>query len=195
MHAPPDFRYFLGIRPDPQLYPQFQAICDALGLPSRLDLLHMTLCVVAETAERDHFIARRIQKALRGAELHSFPINLRRVRAGLNGAGAHTVGRQDEIQDFYRTLARLLRACGIEPFHRKSGLHPHVTLAYRSCRVDLLEISIRWFPSQLMLIESEVGLTKHNVLAQWALLPPRQLELPFDEHIIAVANPAQRSDA
>jgi 2'-5' RNA ligase len=177
----PKFRYFLGIRPDPQWYPQFQRICEALGLPVRLDRLHLTLLVIAEMAERDHFVARRIGRALREAELHSFQVNLSRVRAGLHGASAHPFGRQDEIQDFYRLLVRLLRAGGMEPLHRKSGLHPHVTLSYRACQAALLPVAIRWFPSALMLIESEVGLTKHTVLERWSLLPPRQPLLPFGD--------------
>jgi 2'-5' RNA ligase len=177
------YRYFLGLRPNPQMYPLFQRICEALGLPSRLDLLHLTLCVIAETEERDHFVARRVRRALCDAKLHSFAVNLSRVRAGPHGAIAHTFGRQDEIQDFYSALARLLRACGIQPLHRKSGLHPHVTLGHRACEAELLRIAIRWFPSELMLIESEVGRTKHNVLERWSLLPPRQSLLPFDDGI------------
>lgn len=189
------FRYFLGIRPDPRCYPQFQRICEALGLQVRLDLLHLTLCVVAQTAQRDHFVVRTAQRALRGAPLHSFPVNLSRVAAGPHGAFAHPFGRQDEIQDFYRVLVRLLRACGIEPLHRKSGLHPHVTLGYVACEVALLRIALRWFPTELLLIESEVGLTRHNVLHRWLLLPPRQPPLPFEEGFIAAADPARRSAA
>jgi RNA 2',3'-cyclic 3'-phosphodiesterase len=181
MRTRPNFRYFLGISPDPQCLPQFQRVCDALALPSRLDHAHLTLCTIAETDERDHFIAGRVRRALRDAELWSFPVNLSRVCAGPAGAFARTLGRQDEIQDAYRSLVRLLRACGIEPLHRKSGLHPHVTLAYGACPAALLEIAIRWFPSELILIESEIGRTKHNELARWPLGSPRQLLLPFDE--------------
>ncbi len=181
MHAQPNFRYLLAVRPDPQWIPQFQRICAALGLSSQFHRWHLTLCVIAETAERDPLIAARVRQALGGVELRSFAVNLSRVRADLTGARAHTVGRQEEIQDFYRILVRLLQAAGIEPLHRKSGLHPHVTLVYRACQTMLLKIAIRWFPSKLLLIESEIGFSKHNVIEQWSLLQPRQLLLPFDE--------------
>lgn len=181
MRIGPNFRYFLGIRPDPACLPQFQHAYDALGLPSRLDHAHLTLCTIAETDERDHFITGRVRRALRDAELWSFPVNLSRVRAGPAGAFARTFGRQDEIQDLYRTLVRLLQSCGIEPLHRKSGLHPHVTLAYGACPAAMLKIAISWFPAELMLIESEIGRTRHNELARWPLLSPRQLLLPFDD--------------
>lgn len=189
------YRYFLGIRPGPPWYPLFQRIGAVIGQPIRLDLLHLTLCVIAQVAERDPFVLRRIQTALGGQPLHSFPVNLSRVVAGPHGACARTFGRQDEIQDFYRGLVRLLQACGIEPLHRKSGLHPHVTLGYASLRPELLKIAIRWFPAELLLIESEVGLTRHNVLGAWSLLPPRQPSLAFGEDFIAAADPARRSAA
>lgn len=184
MRLAPGFRYFLGIKPDVQCLPQFQRIFEGLGLPSRLDHAHLTLCTIAETDERDHFIAGRIRRALRDAELCSFPVNLSRVCAGPAGAFARTFGRQDEIQDFYRTLLRLLRVCGMEPLHRKSGLHPHVTLAYGACPAASMTTAIRWLPSELMLIESEIGRTRHNELARWPLGLPRQLPLPFDESLV-----------
>lgn len=189
------YRYFLGIRPGPRWFPFFQRIGAAIGHPIRLDRLHLTLCVIAHVAERDPFVLPRVQTALGGRRLHSFPVNLSRVVAGPHGASARTFGKQDEIQDFYRQLAHLLRACGIEPLHRKSGLHPHVTLGYASLRPTLLKIAIRWFPAELLLIESEVGLTRHNVLGTWPLLPVRQPSLPFGENLIAAADPARRSAA
>ena len=174
------FRYFFAIRPDPRWYPLFQEVCRALGLPARLDRLHVTFCVVAERSERDHFLLPRARRALQGARLQSAPVSLGRVRAGRTGAVAHALGRQDEIQDLYDALVRLLRTCGIQPMHRKSGFHPHVTLGYRACRAALLQVAIRWVPTELLLIESEIGLTRHNVLERWPLLPPRQPLLPFD---------------
>ena len=160
--------------------------------------------MIAERAERDRFIARRIRRILDGRPLHSFAVNLGTILTGPQGATARTVGRQDEVQDFYRVLIRLLRASGIEPLYRKSGLHPHVTLGYDPRPATRLDIGLSWFPAELLLIESEVGLTRQNVLGTWPLLPPRQPLLPFGEpfpapHIggrpIAATNPARRSAA
>ena len=195
MRALQGFRYFLGVRPDARWYPLFRRIYAALGLSNRLDLLHLTLCVIAETAEQDRFVVRRVQRALSGAALHSFPVNLSRIVTGPQGAFARTHGRQDEIQDFYRALVRLLQACGIEPLHRKSGLHPHITLGHIALEVEQLRIALRWLPVELLLIESEVGLSRHNVLDRWPLLPPRQPPLPFEQDLTAAANPARRSAA
>ena len=189
------FRYFLGIRPDPSDYPFLQRLGAALGQPTRLDLLHLTLCVVAELTERDRFIVRRIEAALAGQPLHSFAVNLSRAIAGSRGAFARTSGRQDEIQDFYRMLARRLLACGIVPLHRKSGLHPHVTLGHVAREAEVLKIALQWYPAEVLLIESEVGLGRHNVLRRWSLLPPRQPQLRFDMDLTAAAGRARRSAA
>ena len=204
MRRPDFYRYFLGIRPPPELHPAFQALADETGQSVRLAMLHLTFCVIAERAERDRFIARRIRRILDGRPLHSFAVNLGTILTGPQGATARTVGRQDEVQDFYSVLIRLLRASGIEPLYRKSGLHPHVTLGYDPRPATRLDIGLSWFPAELLLIESEVGLTRQNVLGTWPLLPPRQPLLPFGEpfpapHIggrpIAATNPARRSAA
>lgn len=194
--AMPDFyRYFLGIRPDPGLHPLFQQIAVGAGQAPHLDRLHLTLCTIAEPVERDRFLAGRVRKAFRDQAFHSVPVNLSRVALGRKGAFARTVGRQDEIQELYRRLVRLLAACGIEPMHRKSDLHPHVTLGHAACRPGRLQISLPWFPAELLLIESEVGLSKHNVLARWPLLPPRQPMLPFGERFETATNLIRQSAA
>jgi len=194
MRAAQFYRYFLGVRPHPRLYPAFRDLAEGVGQSAGLDRLHLTLCVIAECAERDAFMARRVERALEGQALHAFPVNLSRLVAGAQGAVARTSGRQDDIQDFYRRLVRLLAPCGIEPLYRKSGLHPHMTLGYAPCRPVLRGISLAWYPDELLLIESEYGLTRHNVLGRWALLPPRQPLLPFGQPI-AAASPARRSAA
>src|SRR5690606_20553073 len=139
-------------------------------------------------------ISGRVERALGGRALHAFPVNLGRLAAGAAGVIARTSGRQDDIQDFYRELVRLLEPSGIAPLYRKSGLHPHMTLGYAPCRQMLRSMSLTWYPDELLLIESEHGLTRHNVLGRWALLPPRQPLLPFGE-ATAATSPARRSAA
>lgn len=177
----PLYRYFLAFRPDPGTCRALAQIAKAAGQGARRvqeHLLHLTLCAVGEAREPNPFIQRQVRAALAGHALPSVAIALGRVRSG-RCATARTVGRQDAIQDFYRTLARLLRLHGIEPLARTSGLHPHVTLGYDACDFASFDIALEWLAGELLLIESHHGFTRHAVIDRWPLLPPRQPLLPF----------------
>lgn len=178
------YRYFLGFRPDPAGRALLASLAGRTGQmwPSMAgERLHLTLCVIAEAVVRDYFLLSRIDAAFAGFALNAPVIRLGRVNGGPQGALVRTIGRQDGIQDFYRTLLRLLAARGFAPLHRKSGLCPHVTLGHDSCRFAPFNLALEWSPCTLLLIESEVGLGRHNVLGRWPLLQPGQGVLPFGE--------------
>lgn len=174
------YRYFLGFRANDRLSRFLAAIGAEAGQRVRPELLHLTLCVIAEVGERDRCLSSRVGAALAGQAFHSFRIALGRVGGGSGGALVRTIGRQDGIQDFYGALARWLARRDLVPLHRKSGLHPHITLGHDPCRFDRFNVAIAWVPDELLLIESEVGRSRHNILGRWPLLPPRQGLLPFD---------------
>jgi 2'-5' RNA ligase len=180
----PDYRYFLAFRPDARQRAWLDSLADAAGQSEKrikADNLHLTLCVIAELSHRDRFIASRVDSALNGHRLASSPFWLGRLRGGRHGAAIYAMGRQREIQDFYRQLVACLAERDILPFHRKSGLHPHVTLGYDRCPFDPLAMPREWIPDELLLIESEIGKGVHNVLARWPLLPPRQGAFAFGD--------------
>lgn len=179
MGVPCFYRYFVGCRPGPELRRLLGAIGGEVGQQVRLDLLHLTLCVIAEATERDRFLLSRVRAAFAGQVLSSFQVRLGRVRSGRHGATIGGLGRQNEIQDFYTRLTRMLATRSIAPLHRQSGLKAHITLGYDPCRIDSVKRPIEWFPDELLLIESEVGMTRHNVMGHWPLLPPSQGSLPF----------------
>jgi 2'-5' RNA ligase len=180
----PAYRYFLAFRPDTRQRAWLGTLADAAGQSRRrikAHNSHLTLCVIAELSHRDRFIASRVDSALGGRRFTSCPFWLGRLRGGRNGAAVYAMGWQREIQAFYRELVACLAERGILPLHRKSGLHPHVTLGYDPCALDPLELPREWIPEELLLIESEIGNGVHNVLARWPLLPPRQGFLPFGD--------------
>jgi 2'-5' RNA ligase len=173
----PDYRYFLAFRPSAELLDWLELLVEAAGQRGRrikAEYFHLTLCVIAELAHRDRFIASRVEAALAGRSLSSCLFWLGRLRGGRNGAAVYAMGRQREIKAFYRELVAGLAERDILPLHRKSGLNAHVTLGYDPCAFDPLTLPREWIPGELLLIESEVGRSVHNVLARWPLLPPRQ---------------------
>jgi hypothetical protein len=169
----------------------------------RPDGYHLTFCVIAEVPERDPSIRARIEREFADGVLCSAPIPSARVVGGLLGAQAQIVGKRDELQDLYDHVVRILARCGFDPLHRRSGFHPHLTLGYDAGSFAPFNIALDWIPDELLLVESEVGLTQHNVLGRWSLLPPRQrtfdfgLEGPtgFDRPPTAAINPVRRSAA
>lgn len=176
------YRYFLGFRPDPILRAWLASLGAAAGqIEKRVaaENLHLTLCVIAEAVERDAFILSRVTAALAGEALASCPIRLGRVIGSGAGAAVHTLGRQEEIQLFYRALIARLATRELLPLHRRSGLNPHVTLGYERGPVFRYKRPREWIPTELFLIESEVGRGRHNLLGLWPLLPPSQGIFPF----------------
>jgi hypothetical protein len=112
----PDFyRYFFAFRPDPALRCWLASLADAAGQSARrikAEYFHLTLCVVAELVHRDRFIVSRADSALAGRELSACPLWLGRVHGGARGAAVRAMGRQHEIQYFYRMLLAGCRARG-----------------------------------------------------------------------------------
>ncbi|MBV9882112.1 MAG: hypothetical protein JO276_03810 [Sphingomonadaceae bacterium] len=189
MRRPAYFRYFLGFRPNLVQRCWLEKIATAAGQSNRRirgEYFHLTLFVIAEPTHQDRFIAARVRAALAGRELASCPFWLGRLRGGEKGAAMHAMGRQREIQDFYRMLLACLATRGISPLHRKSGLRPHVTLGYDPCAFAPFELPMEWITDELLLIESEVGNGVHNVLERWPLLLPAQGTLPFDPPLAPV---------
>jgi len=101
---------------------------------------------------------------------------------------AKTVGRQEDIKQFYEMFTGLLAARGIFPLYRASGLRPHVTLGYKPRRFEALPIAVEWLPHELLLVESHVGDGRHQVVDRWPLLPPPQGTLPFEMPIESVGS-------
>ena len=181
MRPPSSYRYFLGFQPDPATLRHVRNVSDVLRLGCAAvgeERLHLTLFVVAEMRQRSTDIARKIDAALRSISLTAPRIKLGKASSGAHGAYVKSIGRRSEIVHFYRQLIMLLAPLGIEPLHRKSGLNPHITLAYqRNLPEARIVHPFEWVPQELLLIESCVGLGVHKIMARWPLLPPRQGEL------------------
>jgi 2'-5' RNA ligase len=179
MREPEFFRYFLCCRPDSRTRAELALAAARAKQQFRPDLYHLTWFVIAEVPERDVSLRDRVEGALAGLPLHSVRIPLGLVTGGDFGAAVKTMGPQPALQDAYQALERPLTKCDLPPLHRTSGFRPHVTLGHARCRFASFTIALEWIPDRLLLIESEVGLTKHNVIAEWPLLAPRQGVLPF----------------
>ncbi|MDQ8756075.1 hypothetical protein RCO27_07510 [Sphingosinicella sp. LHD-64] len=180
MPKPDVYRYFLAFRPDPVLRYWIASLRQAAGQHERQIRerhLHLTLCVLLESLERDHFIAPRVEAALAGADLSSLLLHLGRVGGGDGGAALYTIGRKAGYRAFCRTLFGHLAARDIMPILEKH--QPHVTLGHDRCGFEPFTFLCEWVPGEILLIESEHGNGIHNVLGSWPLRPPPQGSFPF----------------
>lgn len=177
-------RYFLALLPGAALRAWLAILRDEAGQRQRIvrtEHFHLTLCILAEAAERERFTETRICAALSGLRPPSCPIRLGRVRAGSGGAALHGIGRQDEIRAFRQALLRLLDRRGVRESRPRRHFQAHFTLGYDPAPSRRLVAPLEWVPNEIVLIESEVGRTIHHVRGRWPLLPPTQGLLPFDD--------------
>ena len=181
------YRYFLCWRPDPGLRDEIAALAGHAGQADRLvrpENLHMTLGIVSQTKERNYFIGSRLDTALAEKPLPSCVVRFGRVRGGAGGAALYTRSRQDELRAARRELLGCLASHDIAVRETKRA---HITLGYDSCAFAPFDLLAEWVPREVLLIESEVGLTKHNVLGRWPLLPPAQGAFAFEESVMSGA--------
>jgi 2'-5' RNA ligase len=174
------FRYFLCFLPDEPVRDAIASIHRLTGQGENrvpVERSHLSLCVFGAPPERDPFVARRVEAALAGLELPSCVIRLGRVRGGPSGATLFTRGSKRELTALRRGLLERLAARGVVPELEKSN--PHVTLGYDPFRGSAFGMRLEWIPREVVLIESEHGLGRHNSLARWPLLPPVQGLLPL----------------
>ena len=186
----PDCRYFLGFQVGaaravnllerlPPMPPTFKSL-DA-------DRLHLTLCVIAETAAPHLWIRDWIAQAFASGLPPAGEIRFGRVLRTAKGAELVTSGSREEIRYLYSRIVALLRPLagrGILPLYRQSGLRPHVTLGYGPCRFASAPMVWNWTPRELVLIESLDGCGCHRVLDRWALEAPPQRRFAFLEDVI-----------
>ena len=178
------YRYFLCFLPD-------EAVQTEIALPhawagqgdKRVTVArsHLSLCVFGAPAERDPSLAPRVDAALAGLQLRSCVVRLGRVRGGPDGATLYTISRKRELTALRRVLLARLAEHGLVPELEKPN--PHITLGDDPFDGPGFDISLEWIPREIVLIESEHGLTRHNPLGRWPLLQPEQGILPFGEQL------------
>jgi 2'-5' RNA ligase len=184
MRSASAYRYFLCFLPDESLRREIALLHQRTGqLGGRVSSsrAHLSLVVFGAPKERNAFLAPRVDAALAGEPLRSCVVRLGRVRGGPHGATLFTRGRKGELTALRRRLLARLAARGIVPEFAKTN--PHITLGYDPCRCADFDVAVEWIPREIVLIESEHGLRRHNRLASWSLLEPEQAALPFGSQV------------
>lgn len=179
--AEPRDRLFYAIMPDPPAAEAIAAVArrarEAHGLDApalRTDRFHVTLIHIGDFAGLPKSV---VSDALRvGQSTAAMALEVTFDRAGSFSGPPHSkpfvlLGEAglDDLKAFRRSLwDRLIRA-GVKPLSRIE-FNPHLTLLYdrRSIANHGIE-PVRWMADELLLIHSELGRTKYNMLGRWPL--------------------------
>jgi len=169
----PAHRYFFGILPTPGEAKRLGAYRDDLRCGTG-DIvadhrLHMTLGITDDHADHDPALAQRLIAIGSAIDAEPFPILFDRV----SGSGASVALRPSRkpplLGGLQRQIGRHMAAAGLG----RSGwtFNPHVTLFYIEGQAFLRPCPpFHWMATELVLIHSLVGETRHLVLGRWPLV-------------------------
>jgi len=165
-------RYFFALLPPPieaRRVVHAAARWFASGTPVRADRLHITMFILPDFAE----VPRGLEDALRkvGAHVAAAPVAvaLDRVSAGTRSIALRPSRKIGELDSLHRELGAHSRAIGISS---RAGYHfnAHMTLGYRDDAPFGKAIPpFAWTATELVLIHSHVGRTRHEAVARWPL--------------------------
>ena len=170
-------RFFFAVRPPPSLACRIAAFGEVLGGNAprvSANRLHVT---VAVSDDFEGYPAGFVEILLRvGGRVASAPfrIALDRVLSGKRAVFLMPTAKCPDLKALYQAIADGM-ASARAPLRKGVGFSPHMTLFYRdNAALDFPLPRLEWKVSELLLIHSLVGLTRHETLASWPLIPREQ---------------------
>lgn len=175
-------RIFLGIMPDAPAALQAEAttrkICDINAIrakPLLRQRFHVSLQHIGDykrLKSRSLYAANLVGAAISMAEFEvifdraeSFPAPPRRDRPRRYPAVLR--GGSEPLFELHRLLAAAMRNLNLRPSDRFA---PHMTMVYADKAIVPQPVEpLRWIVREFVLIHSERGLTRYNILDRWPL--------------------------
>lgn len=183
--AEPTDRLFFAVMPDPRAAEAIAQTADRSrrmhaisAAPLRTDRFHVTLIHIGDFAGLPRGVVADTLRVGEDTAAPPFEVTFDRA-ASFSGAAQRKPfvlqGGEglDDLRAFRRSLwDRLIRA-GVKPLSRIE-FNPHVTLLYHPASIAGQPVEpVRWTVDELLLIHSELGRTKYNVLGRWPLIAGR----------------------
>lgn len=173
-------RLFFAIFPPPAVAARIYALQQDLrirhglwGRPVAMDRLHVTLCHVGDYAGLPDQIVARAKQAAERVRTASFDVTFDRAlsftgrprnRPFVLRSPQGAIG----VEVIQRMLGGEMKAFGLGRFVR--AYTPHMTLLYDSVQVTEHAIEpVTWTASELRLVHSLLGQTRHITLGSWTL--------------------------
>jgi 2'-5' RNA ligase len=167
------------IRPAGSALAGIEAQCAALQAQHGLghgfigaDRLHITLQFVSWEREAVHRFLPQAEAIVSRLPLAPFEVSLTEALSCQSGRRGHPLvlgGENPAIEALCRGLGDAMRHLGLGSFVKRS-VTPHLTLLYDPKLVPAQPIEpISWRATELTLIHSVQGHSRHDVLARWPL--------------------------
>lgn len=173
--APLKHRYFFALLPDVvtarRIHAFAERIFGAKGL-IRADRLHVTLAITPDFDVPDPTLVEILLRAGASVAAAPFDLELGRLSGGQRSVALRPACRVAPLQQLQARIADAMAKQGaaMRPGWRFS---PHVTLVYREGdNVSRAIEGFGWPVRGFVLIESLVGLTRHERLGCWPLHAP-----------------------
>lgn len=143
------------------------------GRTVRPDHLHLTTVIVNDHEIFPATIAERMCLVGDAIAANRFPIVLDQVVASHRSVAMVPSERLNGFHAFQRQLARRMMRAGLGQ-RLNWRFSPHLTLLYwHGAPLREWTDALSWTATEFVLIHSLLGLTRHEVLARWPLLPPK----------------------
>jgi len=173
-HQPPTLhRLFFALLPPPVLARQVAAAAgwfDAAGRALPAERLHLTLFVLDDRPVRPRALVAAMQAIGGAVRCAPVPVTLDRASGSRRSVALRPAHRHPGLHQLHRTIADLAGAHRVPP-RAGYSFAPHMTLGYREGEPFSQPVApVGWLANELVLVDSQVGRTRHEVLGRWPLV-------------------------
>jgi 2'-5' RNA ligase len=178
----PIYRYFFALMPDEVTARRIHAFAEGQfgekGI-MRTDRLHVTLAITADFNAAYPALAEALCRAGDAVAAAPFDLLLEQLSRARETAALRPAHGLPPLRALQDSIARAMAAQGV-PMRPDWRFNPHVTLMYRKGDPMLPRPveNFGWAVREFVLVESLVGLTRHNVIGRWTLSTPQPSLFP-----------------
>jgi 2'-5' RNA ligase len=170
--APMAHRYFFALLPDEVTARRIHAFAEtefgAKGLV-RSDRLHVTLAITADLDASYPALVDALRRAGDAVSAAPFDVAFGQLSGGRRTVALRLARNAPPLRALQSMIGRGMTAQGV-PMRADWSFNPHVTVVYRDGEpITRLVESFAWNAREFVLIESLVGLTRHQILGRWPL--------------------------
>ncbi|MCM8731296.1 2'-5' RNA ligase family protein [Hephaestia sp. GCM10023244] len=169
----PQHRHFFALRPPPAEARRIAHAADrwfaTTGTPVHRDRYHITLFAFPEHGEVPRGWEESLCEVGRTITAAPIAVTLDRLSGGHGPIVLRPSRRTAEWRALHRAIGDRVRAVGLRP-RPDYRFQAHLTLGYRNGLALNEPIApVAWRATDLVLIHSHVGLTRHDLVGRWPL--------------------------